>query len=74
MLALIEGQINIHEALLYQSEAKNGLHTAKSGLFFETFQGGSYYIHFKRVHAQSSFLVVIGLMVGWQQSVVSLPV
>jgi len=33
VMALINGQINIHEALLYQSEAKKGLHTAKSGLF-----------------------------------------
>lgn len=39
MLALIEGQINIHEALLYQSEAKNGMHTAKSGLFLRDFPG-----------------------------------
>lgn len=33
VMALIEGQITVHEALLYQCEAKKGLHTAKSGLF-----------------------------------------
>jgi hypothetical protein len=38
-MALVNGQINIHEALLYQSEAKRGLHTAKSGLFLRNFPG-----------------------------------
>ncbi len=33
-VALIEGQIDVHEALIYQRQAKLGMHTAKSGLFF----------------------------------------
>ena len=32
-VALIEGHITIHEALIFQSETKQGLHTARSGLF-----------------------------------------
>jgi hypothetical protein len=36
-MALIEGQINVHEALVYQREAKQGKHTAKSGLFIRNF-------------------------------------
>ena len=32
-VALIEGHITIHEALLFQSETKRGEHTAPSGLF-----------------------------------------
>mmetsp|Transcript_24792 Transcript_24792/g.35482 ORF Transcript_24792/g.35482 Transcript_24792/m.35482 type:complete len:687 (-) Transcript_24792:147-2207(-) len=38
-MALIEGQINVHEALIYQREAKRGMHTAKSGLFIRNFPG-----------------------------------
>ena len=38
-VALIERQITVHEALLYQSEAKAGLHTASSGLFLRDFPG-----------------------------------
>jgi len=38
-MALVAGQINVHEALLYQREAKHGLHTAKSGLFIRKFPG-----------------------------------
>ena len=38
-MALIEGRITVHEALLYQSEAKQGLHTATSGLFLRDFPG-----------------------------------
>jgi len=38
-VALTEGQINVHEALIYQTETKNGLHTAKSGLFLRSFPG-----------------------------------
>lgn len=37
--ALIDGEINVHEALNYQSETKKGLHTAKSGLFLRDFPG-----------------------------------
>jgi uncharacterized membrane protein YjjP (DUF1212 family) len=36
-MALIDGQINVHEALVYQREAKQGKHTAKSGLFIRNF-------------------------------------
>ena len=32
-VALVEGHINIHEALIFQSETRLGHHTAKSGLF-----------------------------------------
>ena len=38
-VALIEGHINIHEALLYQDEARQGLHTAKSGKFLRNAPG-----------------------------------
>mmetsp|Transcript_26627 Transcript_26627/g.63859 ORF Transcript_26627/g.63859 Transcript_26627/m.63859 type:complete len:653 (+) Transcript_26627:35-1993(+) len=38
-VALIEGRITVHEALLYQSEAKQGIHTASSGLFLRDFPG-----------------------------------
>lgn len=38
-MALIDGQINVHEALIYQREAKQGMHTAKSGLFIRNFPG-----------------------------------
>jgi len=37
--ALIDGEINVHEALIYQTEAKQGVHTAKSGLFLRDFPG-----------------------------------
>lgn len=37
--ALIEGQINVHEALVFQAEVKSGVHTAKSGLFLRDFPG-----------------------------------
>ena len=33
-VALIEGHINVHEALIFEQEARQGKHTAKSGLFF----------------------------------------
>ena len=38
-MALIDGQINVHEALIYQREAKQGMHTARSGLFIRNFPG-----------------------------------
>ena len=38
-VALVEGHINIHEALYFQAEAKQGLHTANSGLFLRDFPG-----------------------------------
>ena len=38
-VALVNGQINVHEALVYQCEAKQGKHTAKSGLFIRNFPG-----------------------------------
>ena len=38
-VALIEGHITVDEALLYQSETKKGMHTAKSGLFLRDFPG-----------------------------------
>mmetsp|Transcript_10559 Transcript_10559/g.23382 ORF Transcript_10559/g.23382 Transcript_10559/m.23382 type:complete len:633 (-) Transcript_10559:58-1956(-) len=38
-MALIEGQITVHEALLYQSETKIGVHTATIGLFLRNFPG-----------------------------------
>ena len=38
-VALVEGRINVHEALIYQTEAKEGKHTAKSGLFLRDFPG-----------------------------------
>mmetsp|Transcript_14828 Transcript_14828/g.18086 ORF Transcript_14828/g.18086 Transcript_14828/m.18086 type:complete len:663 (-) Transcript_14828:177-2165(-) len=37
--ALIDGEINVHEALIYQSETKKGIHTAKSGRFLRDFPG-----------------------------------
>ena len=38
-VALIEGQITVHEALLYQTETKKGIHTAQSGLFLRNYPG-----------------------------------
>ncbi|MGK3754968.1 MAG: hypothetical protein ACI8RD_007277 [Bacillariaceae sp.] len=32
-IALIEGHIGVHDALIYQSETKKGLHTSRGGLF-----------------------------------------
>ena len=37
--ALVEGQINVHEALVYQQETKNGVHTARSGYYIRTYPG-----------------------------------
>jgi len=38
-MALIGGHITVHEALLYQSEANRGVHTAGSGRFLRDFPG-----------------------------------
>lgn len=38
-MALVRGQITVHEGLIYQSEAKKGIHTAGSGLFIRDFPG-----------------------------------
>mmetsp|Transcript_41195 Transcript_41195/g.60989 ORF Transcript_41195/g.60989 Transcript_41195/m.60989 type:complete len:748 (-) Transcript_41195:196-2439(-) len=38
-VALVEGHINVHEALIYQTETKSGTHTARSGLFLRDFPG-----------------------------------
>lgn len=38
-VALIEGHINIHEALIFEQEARRGKHTAKSGLFLRSNPG-----------------------------------
>jgi len=38
-VALTEDRINIHQALIFQSETKNGLHTAKSGNFLRNLPG-----------------------------------
>mmetsp|Transcript_1992 Transcript_1992/g.4201 ORF Transcript_1992/g.4201 Transcript_1992/m.4201 type:complete len:681 (-) Transcript_1992:154-2196(-) len=38
-IALIRGDISVDEALLYQTEAKHGIHTAGSGLFLRDFPG-----------------------------------
>lgn len=38
-VALIEGQIDVREALKFQTEVKLGLHTAKSGLFLRNYPG-----------------------------------
>ncbi len=38
-MALVEGHIDVHEALIYQREATRGMHTAKSGLFIRNFPG-----------------------------------
>eukprot|EP00751_Fragilariopsis_kerguelensis_P031231 CAMPEP_0170918682 /NCGR_PEP_ID=MMETSP0735-20130129/8134_1 /TAXON_ID=186038 /ORGANISM="Fragilariopsis kerguelensis, Strain L26-C5" /LENGTH=644 /DNA_ID=CAMNT_0011317219 /DNA_START=45 /DNA_END=1979 /DNA_ORIENTATION=+ len=38
-VALIEGQIGIHDALIFQSETKKGLHTSRSGLFLRANPG-----------------------------------
>ena len=37
--ALVEGHIDVHKALAYQTETKRGLHTARSGLFLRSFPG-----------------------------------
>lgn len=38
-IALMDGHINVHEALMYQSETKLGKHTARSGIFLRDFPG-----------------------------------
>jgi hypothetical protein len=38
-IALIDGHIDVHEALLYQTEAKDGKHSATSGNFLRDFPG-----------------------------------
>jgi len=38
-VALTEDRINIHQALIFQSETKKGLHTAKSGNFLRNLPG-----------------------------------
>lgn len=38
-VALIEGHIDVHKALQYQIETKQGRHTARSGLFLRDFPG-----------------------------------
>ena len=38
-IALMDGDITVHEALIYQSQTKLGQHTAKSGLFIRDFPG-----------------------------------
>ncbi|CAJ1439183.1 unnamed protein product [Effrenium voratum] len=37
--ALYNGHMTVHEALLFQEEAKEGKHTAKSGLFIRDYPG-----------------------------------
>jgi len=38
-VALMDGDISVHEALIYQSETLLGVHTAQSGLFLRSFPG-----------------------------------
>lgn len=38
-IALMDDEIDIHEALIYQAETVKGVHTAKSGLFLRDFPG-----------------------------------
>lgn len=38
-VALVDGNINVHQGLILQSETKKGEHTAKSGLFLRDFPG-----------------------------------
>ena len=38
-IALMDGDITVHEALIFQSDTKMGEHTAKSGLFVRDFPG-----------------------------------
>jgi hypothetical protein len=38
-VALIEKRISVHEALIFQTETKHGLHTASSGLFLRNYPG-----------------------------------
>lgn len=38
-VALIEGHVDIHKALRFQTETKQGKHTAKSGLFLRDYPG-----------------------------------
>ena len=38
-VALIDGHIDIHEALTYQEDTLKGLHTARSGIFIRDFPG-----------------------------------
>ena len=38
-IALMDNEITVHEALIYQGETIEGIHTAKSGLFLRDFPG-----------------------------------
>ena len=38
-VAFLDGHIDIHQALIFQTETKRGRHTAKSGLFLREFPG-----------------------------------
>jgi len=38
-IALMDNEITVHEALIYQWETEQGIHTAKSGLFLRDFPG-----------------------------------
>lgn len=38
-VALVDGKIDVHQALIFQSETKDGIHTAKSGLFIRRYPG-----------------------------------
>ena len=38
-VSLIEGHINVHQALVYQTEIKEGKHTAKLNWFLRAFPG-----------------------------------
>ena len=38
-VALVDGHVNVHQALIFQTETKLGMNTAKSGLFLRDFPG-----------------------------------
>jgi hypothetical protein len=38
-VALVEERINVHQALIFQTETKQGKHTARSGLFLRNYPG-----------------------------------
>jgi len=38
-VALVDGHVNVDQALIYQMDTKHGLNTAKSGLFLRDFPG-----------------------------------
>lgn len=79
--ALIEEQITVHEALIYQTEAKHGLHTSRIGRFLRDFPGRLVlypfqastiaYIFFEAKFYDMGVAAVVGLAAGLMEYALS---